>query len=98
MSNLKKFVPFFIEWEGNGTDDKVVVDFAIDPVSYNPSTGSLVSSLFSTLPSGVDGVTVGGATLASESYNSTTHQLTVIFTSAPANGALGNISGNALFN
>lgn len=101
MANLKKFIGFAIQWIGDGSNSQVVVDFVNDPISFQPPSGDFLSPVFnvtSNLPNAVGNVAVGGATLSSATYNSVTGKLTVIFTSAPTNGAVGNITGYAEYN
>lgn len=97
-SSNRKWVGFYIAWEANGTDATVVIDFANDPVAYSPSSGALLSSLFSGLPADATHISVSGATLSTSSYSSLTHKLTVTFTSAPTAGTEGNIQGHAEYN
>jgi len=98
MANLKKYINFVINWEGNGTDTQLVVSFAHDPVCLIPDSG-VVSAAFSAahpLPGSVSGVTASGGTISgTPSYNSVTGDLTVTFSPAPTVGTLGNLKGQA---
>jgi hypothetical protein len=101
MANLKKALYWGIFVEGDGTDKTVVVSFATDPVLYSTVNASgflnmVVASLPADVPSDSVGVT-GALGIASASYDSLLHQLTVTFNSAPADDSINTLFGIALY-
>lgn len=96
MANLKKYLTFLLQWEGDGTNKQVVIAFLIDPVFVaSPGGYGTVFSVASSLPASISNITVSGATLDTFSYVALTGLLTVKFVTPPTSGTLGNIVGYA---
>jgi len=102
MSSVKKSVGFYVNAEGDGSSSEIIVRFASDPIALllPSSSYTFTFSITAALPSSIDigSISVSGATISgTPTYDSITHQLTIILTAAPANGALLTVTGKALY-
>src|SRR5215831_5269154 len=99
MSNLKKALYFTILIESDGTNKNAVVDFAADPVAFSlAASGTVIALLLSTLPTDIPIDSLSSSLgIASATYNSLTHQLSVTFTNAGTDDSLYALNGIALY-
>jgi len=99
MSDLKKALNFYVLFESDGTNKNFTVSFATDPIAFAPpSTSTLLSPLFASLPSDVPVDSLFcDLGIASASYNALTHVLTGAFTDAGTDDTLHTLGGNALY-